>query len=427
MASYLFRNVQVWDAENDAAYAGEVVVDGNRVKTVARGRNAIPAEAAAETVDGASMTLMPGLVEGHCHLSFVGPARNQDLGEIPPEEHLLRTCRNATFILDHGFTSCYSAASAKLRIDVVVRQEIEDGYLAGPRYRAAGPEITVTGGLGDERKQHMHAESFGMLADGVDEIRKAVRLCCREGVDNVKFNVSGDEFVGWSRAEVVSMTEEELTAGVQVAHDWGKRAACHSRAAESVKRAVRAGVDCIYHCDFADEEALDMIEAVKDRVIVGPAFGLVHNSVFEGDAVGLTRDVVERMGLPRKLEHTIATYHEMRKRGMKVVVGGDYGFTVTPMGQNARDIGHFVKFFGYSPAEALRCATKVGGELMGHKGELGVVKEGALADLLLVDGDPLADQSLLVGPDHFAMIMKDGKMHRDPRNYAVEQARVAAE
>ena len=340
------------------------------------------------------------------------PRRNQDLGEIPPEEHLLRTCRNATLILDHGFTSCYSAASAKLRIDVVVRAEIEDGYLAGPRYRAAGPEITVTGGLGDERKAHIHAESFGMLADGVDEIRKAVRICCREGVDNVKFNVSGDEFVSTARAEVVSMSEEELTAGVAVAHDWGKRVACHSRAAESVKRAVRAGVDCIYHCDFADEEALDMLEGVKDRVIVGPAFGLVHNSVFEGDAVGLTRAVVERMGLPRKLEHTIATYHEMRKRGMRVVIGGDYGFTVTPMGQNARDIGHFVKFFGYSPAEALRCATKIGGELMGHKGELGVIKEGALADILLVDGNPLDNLSLLVGPAHLAVIMKDGRFHR---------------
>src|SRR5829696_3118795 len=121
--SYLFRNVVVWDGINDNPYPGEVVVDGNRIKTVARGANQISSENAAEEIDGQGMTLMPGLVEGHCHLSFVGPARNQDLGEIPPEEHLLRTMRNATFILDHGFTSCYSAASAKLRIDVVVRQE----------------------------------------------------------------------------------------------------------------------------------------------------------------------------------------------------------------------------------------------------------------------------------------------------------------
>ena len=140
MASFLFRNVRVWDGENDEAYLGEIVVQGNRIKTVARGRNQISGEAAAETIDGQGMTIIPGMVEGHCHLSFVGIARNQDLGEIPVEEHLLRTCRNATFILDCGFTSAYSAASAKMRLDVVVRQEIADGYLAGPRYRAAGPE-----------------------------------------------------------------------------------------------------------------------------------------------------------------------------------------------------------------------------------------------------------------------------------------------
>jgi imidazolonepropionase-like amidohydrolase len=170
-----------------------------------------------------------------------------------------------------------------------------------------------------------------------------------------------------------------------------------------------------------------MLEAAKDRVIVGPAFGLVHNAVFEGEAVGMTRDVVESMHLPRKLEATCRTYEQMRKRGMKVVIGGDYGFKITPMGQNARDIGHFVKFFGYSPAGALRCATAVGGELMGHKGELGVIKPGALADILLVDGNPLVDQSVLVGPDRLAMIMKDGKLHRDPRSRRAERERVAAE
>jgi imidazolonepropionase-like amidohydrolase len=267
-----------------------------------------------------------------------------------------------------------------------------------------------------------------MIADGVDEMRRAVRLCCREGVDNVKINVSGDEFVSHARAEVVSLSEEELTVGVRTAHDWGKRVATHSRAAESVKRAVRAGVDCIYHCDFADAEALDMLEAAKDRVIIGPAFGLLHNTVFEGDVVGMTKEVVERMGMMRKLEFTIATYHQMRKRGMRVVVGGDYGFALTPMGQNARDIGHFVKFFGYSPAEAMKCATAVGGDLMGHKGELGIIKEGALADLLLVDANPLKDLSVLVGPGHFSMIMTDGAMHRDPRNIRrADKRKVAAE
>ncbi len=107
----------------------------------------------------------------------------------------------------------------------------------------------------------------------------------------------------------------------------------------------------------------------------------------------MPRAAVERMELPRKLEATCRAYQEIRRRGIRVVIGGDYGFNLTPMGENARDIGHFVKFFGYSPAEALRCATSVGGDLMGHAGELGVIREGALADLLLVDGNPLEDLS----------------------------------
>ena len=106
----------------------------------------------------------------------------------------------------------------------------------------------------------------------------------------------------------------------------------------------------------------------------------------------------------------------MQDNGCPLIGTNDYGFTITPIGQNARDIGHFVKFFGYTPAEALRCATGVGADLMGHKGELGIVKHGALADLLIVDGNPLEDQDVLVGPARFSMIMKDGVMHRDPRN-----------
>jgi imidazolonepropionase-like amidohydrolase len=426
MTATLFRNVMIFDGLGPESFPGEVLVEDGRVAELARGDGAIAGERAADTIDGEGMTLMPGLVEGHCHLSFVGISTNKELGEIPVEEHLMKTVRNAKLLLDHGFTSAFSAASAKMRLDVVIRDEIAAGHIPGPRLRAASPEITVTAGLGDENRRQLSAPSFGFVADGPEEIRKAVRIAVREGVDNVKVNISGDEFVSHARAEITSMTEPEVRAAVETAHDFGKMVACHSRAAESVKRAVRAGVDCIYHCDFADEEALDMLEGVKDRVFIGPAAGLVHNAVFEGEAVGLTKAVAERMGLPRKFEHTIATYHEMRRRGMRVVIGGDYGFSITPMGQNARDIGHFVKFFGYSPAEALRCATSVGGELMGMKGEIGVIRQGALADLLLVDGDPLQDVTILADKARLAAIMQGGRLHK-AKTSRREPYRAAAE
>jgi imidazolonepropionase-like amidohydrolase len=426
MSAVLLKNVLVWDGDRDVAYPGEVLVEGNRIRAVAEGKNQIASERAAQIIDGDGMFLMPGMVEGHCHPSFVGISTNAELGRIPPEKHTLLTAANVKLLLDHGFTSIFEAASAKPMIGVVIRDAINSGLIPGPRMRAASPEVTATAGLGDERRRHIHEESFGLVADGAVEFRRVARECVRDGVDNMKINISGDEFVSHARAEITTLEDDELQAFVSVAHRYGKLVAAHARSSLSVKMAVRHKVDCIYHCDFADEEALDMLESVKDTSFVGPAFGLVHNCAVEGERYGFSKELADSMQLTRKLDATCATYHKIRKRGIRVVVGGDYGFTITPMGQNARDIGHFVKYFGYSPAEALRCATKIGASLMGHAGELGVIHEGALADLLLVDGNPLADQSVLVGPDRFAMIMKDGELYRDPRNYAGKKNLAAA-
>ena len=113
-------------------------------------------------------------------------------------------------------------------------------------------------------------------------------MCIREGVDNLKINISGDEFVTHCKAEMTVMMDDEIRTAVDIAHDFGKQIACHARAAGSVKRAVRNGVDVIYHCDFADEEALDLLESVKDRIFVGPAVGLLHNTLYEAEAFGMT-------------------------------------------------------------------------------------------------------------------------------------------
>ena len=179
---------------------------------------------------------MPGLVEGHAHISFGGAINDSDLGNIPPEEHMLLTARNAKTLLDHGFTSAYSAATSKLRLDVVIRNAVNAGEFPGPRIRAASPEITVTGGLGDERKAHMYYESFGMIADGTEEIKKAVRLCCREGVDNVKVNISGDDLSPAAHGGLTVMREEEVQMAVSVARDFGKKVNCHARSAGSAHR-----------------------------------------------------------------------------------------------------------------------------------------------------------------------------------------------
>jgi len=412
MSRVLFRNASVWDGTGAAAYPADVLVEKGRIKTIARTIGALSADGAT-LIEAQGKTLLPGLVEGHAHISFGGAVQDSDLGNIPPEEHLLLTMRNAKTLLDHGFTSAYSAATAKLRLDVVIRNEVNAGRLPGPRIRAASPEITVTGGLGDERKNHMYYESFGMIADGPEEIAKAVRLCCREGVDNIKVNISGDDLSPAADGGRTVMREDEVRMAVSVARDFGKRVNCHARSSESVKRAVRCGVDVIYHCESADEEAIDMLEAAKDRIFVGPAIGIIYGTLYEGEAFGFYRDSEVGRIMERVIETSAKVYSEFRRRGIRALIGGDYGFAQSPQGDNARDLKHFVDLLGYSPSEALQCGTRIGGEVMGLGGELGMVKEGYIADLLLADGDPLQDLDLLVHERNLHVIMKDGALYKN--------------
>jgi len=412
MKPVLFRGACIWDGSGAAAFPGDVLVDGSRIRVVAPAPERLSVNGAT-VIEARGRTLMPGLVEGHAHISFGGAVNDSDLGNIPPEEHVLLTVRNAKTLLDHGFTSAYSAATSKLRLDVVIRNAVNAGEFPGPRIRAGSPEITVTGGLGDERKAHMYFESFGLIADGVEEITKAVRLCCREGVDNIKLNISGDDLSPAAHGGLTVMTEKEIQTAVNVARDFGKRVNCHARAAESVKRAVRCGIDVIYHCESADEEAIDMLESAKDRVFVGPAIGIIYTTLYEGEKFGFYRDSEVGRKMQRTIDTTAAVYTELRKRGVRVLIGGDYGFAQSPQGDNARDLKHFVNLLGFSPSEALQCGTRIGGQVMGMGDELGQIKAGYVADLLLVDGDPLMDLDLVVHEKNLHVIMKEGTLHKD--------------
>jgi imidazolonepropionase-like amidohydrolase len=172
-------------------------------------------------------------------------------------------------------------------------------------------------------------------------------------------------------------------------------------------------VRVLYHCTYADTEALDMLEARKDEIFVAPAIGVIVATLEAAppphiDMSGMKEAAKPVIALSRTL------IPELKRRGVRVLPGGDYGFPFNPNGTNARDLQHFVDLFGYTPTEALVAATKLGGELMGRPHELGLVKEGYLADLLLVDGDPTQDVSILQNRAKLLMIMKGGHIHKTP-------------
>ena len=292
MSKVLFRNVNVLDCTGAPPFTGQVLVEGNRIKAVAPQGTPLASDG-AHVVDGGGATLMPGLVEAHSHLTFLDTADLESLGFVPPEEHTLRTAKNARKLLEQGFTACNSAASAKARLDVVIRNAIDAGDIPGPRTRAASPELATTAGLGDVRLRHMHRETFAIVCDGPEEFRKTAREMVREGVDTLKINPSGDEFVPHSRAHQTVMTEAEIEAVCEVGRMHDKRVAAHARSAESVKLSLKHGVDVIYHATLVDDEACAQLEAARDRVFVAPTLGISYTTLNEAAKWGITTEVAE--------------------------------------------------------------------------------------------------------------------------------------
>ena len=449
----LFTNVRILDGSGAMPVSGEVLVEGNRIKEVHKspanltartpndyGQNysngnvtkfssplgsarnfgnrtiSSPSEMGATVIDGMGATLMPGLCDAHLHLSWNNAPGIDPIQMMPPEEHTLWTAQMAKLVLDSGFTSGFGAAAAKPRLDVVIRNAINSGMIPGPRYRAAGPEITTVGGLGDSAPSHIPHEglNLGIVVSGPEEVRRVVRTLIKYGVDSIKLNLSGEEITKMP-AETTPMSEEEITMAVREAKCRDRVLSAHARSAGSVKQCVRHGIQNIYHASFADNEALDMLEAAKDKHFVAPGLAwLINTARYAGD-YGIKPGSALADAYERELAYAVESCRAMHKRGIKLLIGGDYGFAWTPTGTNAKDLAIFVDMLGFTPSEAIVAATKYGGEIMGMAGELGQIKPGYLADLLLVDGDPIANIAVLQDHGRLLAIMKDGKFHKAPK------------
>ena len=406
----LFDNARVVDGTGDAPVDGaSILVEGDTIVhagPLAAGDR--PGRNDAEIIDVAGRTVIPGLVEAHIHLSYNNVKAIADLDlNCPPEYSTLRAAKNAELALQCGYTAARSAGAVH-RIDMALKQAIEEGLFPGPRLLAASRDICATGGMADWNPSYLKLgmEGLALIADGPDQIRAAVRRSIKDGADLIKCYIGGDALLPHTPIADCTYTLPEVQALVEEAQMRGRMTAAHVRGQRSSRVAAEAGVDSLEHATYADDETLGMI--VDKGLVLVPGLRYLYSIVENGPAFGITEDVIAPTGLRDEIKQAADTYRRARERGIKMCPGGDFGFAWNPHGEYAKDIAVFVDVIGYTPVEAIRCATLWGAELMRKAGRIGSVQAGKLADLVIVDGDPVRDIAVLQDRRRLS-VMKGGR------------------
>lgn len=370
----------------------------------------------AERIDARGGTIMPGLVEAHYHPTYFNVAELADLDIKYPVEYvtILALC-NAKLALECGYTAARSGGSLH-NIDVWLKKAIEEDLVPGPRLAASGREICGAGGLMDWNPDHIKLgmEGLILLINGPSEGRAAVRKLVKDGVEWIKTYPTGDAAAPDSADHhTLCMTFEEMDAVVAEAHNYRRKVTGHCRATQGIKNALLAGFDAVEHATFMDAEALDMLLARNTPVV--PALQFEWASVQKGKEFKLPQTVID--GHQETLEGGAESARMILRAGGRLGMGGDYGFAWNPHGDYAKELSFFVSYVGFTPLETLTCATKTGAEILGRDHEIGTLEPGKLADVLVVDGDVVADITILEDRSRFVAVMqggivKAGQLHR---------------
>ncbi|KKB33617.1 metal-dependent hydrolase family protein [Bacillus thermotolerans] len=410
MKAKLFKNGFLIDGTGKAPLKNiDVLVEGNKITQIDHNID-VPERLQKEGVEVIELngkTIMPGMTEAHTHLTWSDSLYIQDIDLKPIEETMVDAALNAEILLKSGFTSSVSAA-ARGRVDIAIRDAINKGKIPGPRLLANGAEVSASGSFVDVQPNHVRVHGLAILADGEDAVRKTVRSLFKEGADLVKLNVSGESLTAHARSEDTLYTYKEVRAAVEEAHARGKRVYTHARSSDSVRYCVEAGVDIIGHADFINDEVFEMLVENKEKHFVVPALNWLVSTLEEG-ANYFGQEAIDATGYKEGLEIALRNMNRLYKAGVRILPGGDYGFKWCPHGQYARDLEHFVKLVGMTPMDAIVSATKYGSQIMQMENQIGTIETGKLADILVVDGNPLDDISILQDKEKLNVIMKDGE------------------
>lgn len=404
----LVKAARLLDGRGGAALApAAVLVRGGRIVEVGRSLAVPPG---ATVIDLGAMTLLPGLIDLHTHLTDrPGVHWETALTTTTPAEAALWGARNAAVTLQAGFTTCRDMGPTWPYVDVALRDAIEAGAVPGPRLVVAGNYVSATGGAGDARQfsPYVDVPLVRNLADGPFEVAKAVRTNFKHGADFVKILVTGAVLSRGILPTAQQYSDEEVAAAMAEAARWGRPVAAHAHGADGIKAAIRAGVRTVDHGSYLDDEAVALLAASSRRTFYVPT--LYTSEVILGDASGhIPEHEKERERAVRAIQD--AGFKRALAAGLPIGFATDAA--VVPHGENAREFAARVRL-GESPAAALAAATRLNAEILGLADTVGTVEAGRLADLVAVSGDPLADVTEL---QRVRFVMKAGVVHRRPES-----------
>jgi imidazolonepropionase-like amidohydrolase len=410
----LFQNVRIFDGKNGAlSPPSNVLVRNNKIETISTA--AITAD--GQVINGGGRVLMPGLIDAHWHAMLVRPTPAVALVDDVGYTTLLAAAE-ATSTLMRGFTTVRDMGGPAFAL----KRAIDDGLVAGPRIYPSGAVITITGGHGDFRHlsdlprtiggmlSRMEKIGASMVADSPDEVRVRAREQLMQGASQVKLTAGGGVASPFSPLDVSTFTEPELRAAVEAAENWGTYVATHAYTPVSIERSIAAGVKCIEHGHLMDDASARLMAEKGIWLSTQPFLDL-------SAASGL--GPAEQAKMRQVVTGTDTVYALAKKYRIKTAFGTDILFSQALAERQGVMLASMTRW--YSPAEALIMATSTNAELLGlsgkrnpYPGRLGVVEEGALADLLLVDGNPIDNIRLIEDPaKNFLVIMKGGKIYKN--------------
>ena len=401
----LLKNASIIDGSGSAAYLGHIQIKDDKILSVSK-QDITAENDSTESIDLEGKFIMPGLIDAHCHISFDEPKSNDELF-FHRREGLAAIIAgtNALKVLQSGVTSFFDADSL-YSVGVDLRDAIESGIVRGPKMAVGGNAlITSAGGTAGRLIPDEGKRGYGAVVTSKDEIILEIRRQIKMGVDWIKIHVSGMVPRQTSEGELQAWSLDELKLACDTAHELGIPVVGHCRGAGSVKDSLLAGMDMILHGTYMDEEGLELM--IEKNIPLVPTFTFQANLIDYADKMDASKDYKDIF--EKEIQDNVPMFRKAFEAGVPFLCGSETGFSVTPYGDwHYKELEVFVDKLGLTPLEAITCGTKNASQAM-RRDDVGVIAEGNIADLIVINEDPSKDVTRLGNKDLIEKVFLNGK------------------